>query len=138
MENIIDLFANIRVYSEKNRPFLHKPILLIFALGRCYNQKDRMISFVSIDKALKQLFSQFYPFGLDAGNTHYPFGKLENDKIWEIERSAELKRTSVGHLSRIELFKENIHGGFTQKIYQELTKDRNLGSPVESSDWIMV
>ena len=126
MEKIIDLFAKIRVYSEKNRPFLHKPILLIFALGRCYNQRERMTSFISIDKALKQLFSEFYPFGLEASNTHYPFGKLENDKIWEIEKSAELKRTSVGHLSRVELFEKNIHGGFTQKIYQELITDKNL------------
>ena len=126
MEKIIDLFSKVRVYSEKNRPFLHKPILLIFALGLCYNQKERMISFISIDKALKHLFLKLYPFGLNASNTHYPFGKLENDRLWEVEKSAELKRTSVGHLSRVELLEKNIHGGFTEEIYQELIADKNL------------
>ena len=126
MENISDLFAKVRVYIKGNKPFLHKPILLMYALGHCYNKKERMISFISIDKAIKQLFFQFYPFGLEANNTHYPFGKLENDRLWEVEKSAELKRTRVGHLLRSELLEKNIHGGFTQQVYQKLVTDKGL------------
>lgn len=126
MEHILNLFDKVRVYQEENKPFLHKPLLLLFALGHCYQQYDRMIPFSVADRALKRLFSDFYLAGLESGNTHYPFGKLENDRLWEVEKSKELKRTSVGHLLKAELFEKNIHGGFKEDIYQALINDKSL------------
>lgn len=125
MEHIINLFSKLRVYHEDNKPFLHKPLLLLFALGRCYNEHERMIPFSLVDESLKQLFSKFYPIGLESSNTHYPFGKLENDRLWDVEKSKELRRTSVGHLLKGELLEKNIRGGFNQGIYQALINDKS-------------
>jgi hypothetical protein len=85
-----------------------------------------MMPFSVIDKSLKNLFSKFYPIGLESSNTHYPFGKLENDRLWEVEKSKELKRTSVGHLLKKELIERDIHGGFNQEIYQILINNKSI------------
>ncbi|NOQ35421.1 MAG: hypothetical protein GQ569_05940 [Methylococcaceae bacterium] len=84
-----------------------------------------MLSFYSIDKAFKELFCQLSIDG-KYENSHYPFGKLKNDGIWEVENSDNLKRTSVGHLSKKQLLDENIHGGFIEEIYDVLVQDEAL------------
>lgn len=125
MKSILEQFDTINVYSEQGRHSLHKPVLLLYALAQCHQKKDRLLSFFSIDKAFKDLFLKL-SFDGKYENSHYPFGKLENDGIWEVIDSKILKRTSVGHLSKSELFIKNIHGGFTKEIYQALLSDKNL------------
>ncbi|MDI1277458.1 hypothetical protein [Methylobacter sp.] len=97
--DILKEFKNVRVFSEDNKPSLHKPILLLFALSQCYQNKRRLTSFRIIDKAFNDIFVAFSLPGKST-NSHYPFGKLENDGIWEVTESKYLKRTSVGHLSK--------------------------------------
>ena len=103
MNSIEERFANIKTYSEGGQPSLHKPLLLLFALGYCFRGSERMIPFSVIDSALIRLFDEFYPTASERANTHYPFGSLESDGIWELEQSVTLNRTSVGHLFKSEL-----------------------------------
>lgn len=126
MEALLEKFATIRVYKEGGKLFLHKPLLLLYALGQCHQGRARLISFQNIDRELRRLFSEFYPEGNIAENTHYPFGKLENDQIWEITDSKSLSRTRVGHLFKAELFERNVHGGFKEDIYKTLQSDSEL------------
>lgn len=84
-----------------------------------------MILFAKIDQAFNEIFFKFSLEG-NSNNSHYPFGKLENDGIWEITESNTLKRASVGHLSKKELLDKNICGGFTEQIFQALHNDTPL------------
>lgn len=120
MELILEKISSVRVYKEGGKPFLHKPLLLLYALGQCYQGRPRLIPFQKINKELCSLFREFYPDGNCYENTHYPFGRLENDEIWEVVDSKSLSRTSVGHLFKSELIEKNVHGGFTQEIYDQL------------------
>lgn len=121
--DILHLFASIRVGSSGGADALHKPLLLLFALSRSKKQEPRLATFSLYDKGLCNLFQYFYSEGLLAKNTHYPFGKLENDALWEVEGSAQLKRTSVGHLHKSELLAKNVRAGFVEPIYSVLSKD---------------
>ncbi|RKT46607.1 hypothetical protein [Thiocapsa rosea] len=85
-----------------------------------------MERFSVYDHELRALFARFYPYALEHSNTHYPFGRLEGDGLWEIEDSENLKRTSVGHLSKSELLARDIHGGFTADVFEALTLDRSI------------
>jgi len=123
--DIAKKFREIRVYTEDNKPSLHKPVLLLFVLSQCYQNQNRLIPFETIDRAFKQIFTSFSLEG-KAENSHYPFGKLENDGIWEVTDSKNLKRTSVGHLSKSELLEKNIAGGFSQEVYETLNTDKTL------------
>ena len=101
--NIKERLCGIRPHYSDGKYALHKPLLLLYVLGRYYNDSTRMIPFRDIDIGLIYLFERYYPEAIDYSNTHYPFGKLENDGIWEIENSSQLLRTSVGHLSKKDL-----------------------------------
>jgi hypothetical protein len=123
-------FQAVRVYKEQGKWSVHKPILLLYALSQCRHNKERLLSFNDIDIVFKECFLKFN-FDGKADNSHYPFGKLENDGIWEVKNSKQLKRTSVGHLFKNQLLEENIHGGFTKTIYDELALDNALIDKIE-------
>lgn len=123
--DIFQRFESIRTFQEGSAPSLHKPVMLLIALSNCYRGDNRMMRFSQFDNEFKNLF-----LGLNLEgkfeNSHYPFGKLENDGIWEIENSKNLKRTSVGHLHKNELLEKEISGGFTEEIFQSLSSDKAL------------
>ncbi|MFI3215889.1 MAG: hypothetical protein QX192_03705 [Methylococcales bacterium] len=123
--DIFEQFKAIRAYKENDKFSVHKPILLLYALSQCNVHNERLLSFHTIDKAFAKCFERFNFEGV-AKNSHYPFGKLENDEIWEVENSKRLKRTSAGHLHKKQLIDENICGGFTQPVYAELAYDGEL------------
>lgn len=131
--DVVQQFEEIRVSSVGGQPALHKPLLLLIALGRCASSAERLEAFAYYDELLSRLFTEAYPDGLKNGNTHYPFGKLENDGLWYIEKSDLLKRTSAGHLHKSELLDKNIKGGFTDQIWSRLSSDPNLLISVVSS-----
>lgn len=127
MHEIEQLFRKIRPHMESQGiPYLHKPLLALFALGRCLNGHPRMEPFSLYDSGLHMLFSRFYPQALRKSNTHYPFGRLENDGLWEVEGSSTLKRTSVGHLLRGELLEREVRAGFTREVHDALSNDPML------------
>ena len=126
MKDILNKFSNISVYKEGGEYFLHKPLLLMAYLGFCWKDRERLIYFDEVSQKLMNLFDDFYPSGSEYGNTHYPFGKLENDGIWEVERSSDLKRTSVGHLFKTELIERNIRAGFSTEVQSALTNNKSL------------
>ncbi len=116
---IFEQFKAVRAYKENDKWSVHKPILLLYALSQCRYKQERLLNFQTIDNVFVECFEKFNLDGI-AKNSHYPFGKLENDEIWEVINSKQLKRTSVGHLYKKQLIDENIYGGFTQSIYAEL------------------
>ena len=123
--DVLKKFQEVRVFSENNKPSLHKPVLLLFALSQCYHNENRLISFAVIDRVFSVIFQKLSLQG-NSSNSHYPFGKLENDGIWEVTESKFLKRTSVGHLLKKELLDKNIYGGFTEEIFQALSNNTDL------------
>ena len=120
MDSLIGLFQNVTVYKEAGKVSLHKPLLLLLYLGFCQNGRERLIEFAEVNTRLAALLKRYHTDGAAIANTHYPFGKLENDKLWEVEQSAFLQRTSVGHLSKAELIAKNIKGGFTESVFNGL------------------
>lgn len=127
--DIFHKFENVRVYQEGSVASLHKPVMLLIALDHCYRNHNRMMSFFQLDSEFRKIFLKFNLEG-KFDNSHYPFGKLENDGIWEVKNSKNLRRTSVGHLHKKELLEKNISGGFTEEIFQALQSDRNLISTI--------
>jgi len=123
--DVIKKFKNIRVYQENGNPSLHKPVLLLIALNQCDKGENRLCQFSELDELFNEIFAKFSLDG-KAVNSHYPFGKLENDGIWEVSGSGSLKRTSVGHLFKKELIDEHVVGGFTEEVYNALILDKTL------------
>jgi hypothetical protein len=122
---IIKLFANVNVRVSNGKPNLYKPVLLLYALKQCYLGNERLTLFNAIDIELSIIFKNLFPNEKNH-NFHYAFGRLENDSIWEITNSSDLKRTNSGDLYKSELIEKNISGGFLEPIYQKLFFDKDL------------
>jgi len=123
--DILNEFKKIRVYQEGGVFSLHKPVMLLIALSRCRLGERRLCLFSEFDEKFCEFFRKFSLDG-KSENSHYPFGKLENDGIWQVENSEILKRTGAGHLFKIELLEKSISGGFSPYIYKRLADDKLL------------
>jgi superfamily II DNA or RNA helicase len=123
--DILQKFESIKTFRENGVTSVHKPVMLLIALRHCYKQHNRMTLFSTLDNEFKNFFLQFYLEG-KYENSYSPFGKLENDGIWEVENSTNLQRTIAGHLHKKELLEKNVSGGFSEEIYTILKSDKEL------------
>ena len=90
-KEIIKLFENISVWKRASERAPHKPLLLLMALANCQRRGKRLIPFAEIDGTLRRLLVDFGPYR-KSYHTEYPFWRLKNDGIWQLER-AELVQT---------------------------------------------
>jgi len=118
------LFAKINVWKRGDERAPHKPLLLLMALAKCRNNQ-RYISFAEVDKELKELLMDFGP-SRQQQHTEFPFWRLQNDGIWQLQHTEEIKTTSSGDASKKELLKRNILGGFKPEIYDLIHSDSKL------------
>jgi len=56
----------------------------------------------------------------NAGNTHYPFWRLQNDGMWEVERGDKLVLNSSGGVRKTDLREKDIRAGFKPEVYDFL------------------
>lgn len=133
MNDLKARILGVCVYHEDGLPALHKPLILLYALGRLITADQRLISYLEIDAALQSLFQRFAPDTSARSNRHYPFGNLENDGIWEIQHGEQISRTSAGHLPRTELTDKGISGGFTPEVFSTLASDKTSAREIAAS-----
>lgn len=124
-ENILERFSRFRVWSNRGWRSPYKPLLVIWAIGRCLNGEPRLASFELVDRELARLIRRFGPHRRNI-NTHHPFWRLQNDGVWEIDRPHLVNVTASGDAFRTDLFRENIHGGLIEEHYNELQGNPNL------------
>jgi len=80
--------ASINQWSRDGVRAPHKPLLLLYAIGRLTTTGSSRIGFVEAEQPLKNLLTRYGPPGV--GETpHYPFRRLENDGLWTVELAGE-------------------------------------------------
>jgi hypothetical protein len=118
---ILSLFDGVKVKKTGEFFSVHKPLLLLVALARCFYKKERLVSFLSYENELI-VFRDYF----DTFPVQYPFGRLVNDGLWEVEDYDELTKSSSGDVSRTELIQRNIKGGFTFEVHRDLYSNDDL------------
>ena len=110
----------ITVWKRGDQRAPHKPLLLLYALGRCLNDGERLLPYGEVDRELRPLLMEFGPERKSC-HTEYPFQRLKNDGIWELQNAANLE-TRIGHsdVKKSELLKHNVSGGFTPEVFETL------------------
>jgi putative restriction endonuclease len=123
-EVVKQLFTKINVWKRGDERAPHKPLLLLLALAKCRNNQ-RYIPFTEVDKELTELLMDFGP-SRQLHHTEFPFWRLQNDGIWQLQHVDGIKTTTSGDVSKKELLKRNVVGGFKQEIYDIVYNDPNL------------
>lgn len=78
----IDRVENIRVWRRGDQRAPHKPLLLLWAIGRLQRGEARVVSFEEAEAPLSRLLDEF---GTNAKTSpSYPFVRLAGDKLWEV------------------------------------------------------
>lgn len=110
--------------GEQRAP--HKPLLLLYAMGRCLRGGERLIPYAEVDRDVKKLLKEFGPARRSC-HPEYPFSRLQSDGIWELEnKEAAEPRPSNTDVRKTELLKHNVQGGLRPEVCRLLTRDKKL------------
>ncbi|MGE0820800.1 MAG: hypothetical protein AB7G75_16245 [Candidatus Binatia bacterium] len=123
---IKDLFKRVKVWKRGAERAPHKPLLLLYALGRCSREEEREVSFREADEKLSGLFIEL---GLSQKIHHLevPFWRLQNDGLWIVRGNDEIATwpREKNH-KRGKLLRAHAVGGFPEPIYAVLAQDKSL------------
>ena len=123
-------FRGIRVSIRGAERAPHKPLLVLYMLGRCSRGKDRIVSFEDARPRLRNLLAGFRGGAregtqLDMWN---PFWFLSNDKVWQLvgvpPGLEPGKKYEKGEPKRrLTAAKKLVGGGFPEEIHRPLRSD---------------
>ena len=117
-------FLELRIWRSRGRRAPHKPLLVLWALGRCLRGENRLVSFKEAEPKLRQLLKKFGP-PRKSLHPELPFWHLRNDQVWQIPDEEKIAERKGGGVKLSSLRKQNAHGGFTREAYA-LLKNRNF------------
>lgn len=124
-----DLIARINGIRQHRDANIHKPLLLLWAVGRCLRGEERLVSYRVLQKELTELNNR-----LDYSRTVFravsPFWRLQNDRVWTVEHSEKVRFTRSGDAWGKDLETHDIHGGFSEEDYLCLQNNPDVATEV--------
>lgn len=124
-EEIIRRFETLNVWKRDGKRAPHKPLLVLYAIGRMLHDGIPLIPYSEIEVDLKRLLQQFSPTQSDK-RPHYPFWRLRKNNVWEVTHADRIRQTSKGDAFVRDLRDYNVSGGFTEDVFHELESDPRL------------
>lgn len=128
-ESIIQKFQDLNLWKSGEKRAPHKPLLVIYAIGKLLQSGSRLIPYSEIDEKLGNLLKEFGPRQTNTG-TQYPFWRLQNDGIWKVSDADKIGLTDSGDALKGDLVRYNVSGGFSEAITQRLQQDSKLASEI--------
>ncbi|MCY4578423.1 MAG: HNH endonuclease [Chloroflexi bacterium] len=127
-KNILERFSRIRIWRSEGERAPYKPLLLIWAIGRCLRGEDRLASFDLTDSEVTPLIRAFGPNRNTS--THYPFWRLRSDCIWEIDKPYLVRTTSSHDAFKSDLSEHGIRGGLMETFYDRFQTEPELAMEI--------
>lgn len=118
-------FNRLHVWRASGQRAPHKPLLALWAIGRCLRDEARMVSYADTREELKALLSRFGPPRITLHPEH-PFWRMQKDGVWEVSNAEHIALTSKGDALVSSLLREDAHGGLLGEIYAGLQADGKL------------
>ena len=115
--NLRSRFETLTVWKNKNQRAPHKPLLALWAIGRCLRGEDRLAGYRAVDENLRKLLKEFGP-PRKSLHPELPFWHLQSDGVWEIPDRDRIPLGKGGGVPRKFLMEQDIAGGFPYPIYQ--------------------
>ena len=129
-EAILDQFASLNVWKQGDQRAPHKPLLVLYALGRWCRGEQGAIAFRDAEGNLTELLKRFGP-PRQSYHPEYPFWRLQNDGVWQMTASGALtSRQSNTDPPKSELIANNACGAFSDEVQSALRSDPSLASKI--------
>jgi len=122
---LVQSFGAITVWKKGDQRAPHKPLLVLYMLGRLSRGESGPVSFDTIDQGVGQLLDEFGP----SRRTHarLPFWYLQNDGLWQltnISRDPDLPLGSPP--SKTTLRGQGVSGRFPEELERALVSNPDL------------
>ena len=124
-EAIIQKFETLNLWSSGGQRAPHKPLLILYAIGRLLRGGTRLIPYTEIEVDLGRLLQLFAPRRSKQG-TQFPFWRLQNDEVWEVTHIEAIRLTASGDALVTDLRRYKVSGGFNEDIFRKLQSDSGL------------
>ena len=124
-EAIAHKFEQLKVWKNAGERAPHKPLLVLYSIGKLLRDGSRLLSYSEIDNNLGNLLGEFGPRQSNYG-TQYPFWRLQNDGVWEISDADKVRQTASGDALKSDLVRYDVSGGFLEDIADRLQNDSKL------------
>ena len=124
-ELIIQKFATLGIWRRAGERAPHKPLLVLYAIGKLLRGESRLIPYCEVDERLGKLLQEFGPRRSRQGS-QYPFWRLRNDSVWEVTDADQIVPNSSGDASKTDLLARSVSGGFREVIATQLQSDSKL------------
>lgn len=131
-DDLLKPFRKLNLWKNKGSRAPHKPLLAVWAIGRCLGGQARLASYELVEKELGILLRRFGPYRRRT-RTDYPFWHLRNDGVWAIDRPHLVTTTDSGDAYVGDLRRHGIRGGFTASVFRSFRKDPALAVLVAES-----
>src|SRR5262245_60692475 len=88
-DQLLGRFDGLNVWSRGGQRAPHKPLLVLYALGRWCRGDQSAVPFSEVDKPLTELLIRFGP-ARQSYHPEYPFWRLQNDGVWQVAAAGPL------------------------------------------------
>ena len=122
-DELRNLFANLKVWHARGWRAPNKPLLALWAIGRCLRSEGRLAPYDTVARELGELLRRFGP-PRKSVNPDLPFWHLRNDGVWDVPEADRITQTGSGHAHIASLRREDAHGGLFDDIFSALQKDQ--------------
>lgn len=127
--DLLQTFASIRMAPVGGSRAVHKPLLILFWLGRLQRNEPRTATFADVEGAFKQLLTEFGTASAPA-TRKLPFWHLCNDangNIWQLESAGGIAIATQGPAPGFTWFRaEGVRAGFTPGVDALLRSNQSL------------
>ncbi len=120
---------NLNTWKRGKERAPHKPLLVLWAIGRCMRGESRLVEYSIVHDELKSLLQRFGPHRRYV-RPHFPFWRLQKDGVWEVRGAERVKENSSGDVSPKELREFNVFGGLTKDLFEWFRRDRSAALEV--------
>jgi putative restriction endonuclease len=120
-------FHALRTWGEDGVRIPYKPLLLLYALGRCAGGRARLMEFEKIEQDLTRIFREFGPPGAVCDPASL-FWDLRNDGVWEVSGGGDgsVRAGKAMKPTRARLIADRTTGGLTPGLFAALSIDAPL------------
>jgi putative restriction endonuclease len=125
-ESALQQFDRLNVWRRAGQRAPHKPLLVLYALGRWVRGEAGDIPFAEVNRDLAELLQEFGP---PRRSTHpeYHFWRLQNDGVWVVRADGAMKpRQSNSDPAKGQLLGHHARGGFATEVKAALQTDPGL------------
>lgn len=124
-EDLLSRFRKLQTWAANGQRAPHKPLLVLWAIGRCLRSEERLVSYREADRELTKLLNKFGPHRQTV-HTEAPFWRLQNDEVWEIPERQKITVGPGGDAHKSSLLRQDAHGGFPEAIQDALQDNPEL------------